>query len=217
VETFLLLLALKVRYPDRITLIRGNHESRQITQVYGFYDECQRKYGSASVWRYCCEVFDYLALAAIVDGRVFCVHGGLSPTIQSIDQIRLIDRKQEVPHDGAMCDLLWSDPDDIEGWGLSPRGAGYLFGGSVTKEFTRHNKLDLIARAHQLVMEGYKKMFDNTIVTVWSAPNYCYRCGNVASVLQLDDNLNQEYKVFEAAPQDSRAFPAKAASMQYFL
>lgn len=87
VETFLLLLALKVRYPERITLIRGNHESRQITQVYGFYDECQRKYGSTNVWRWCCEVFDYLALGAIVDGRVFCVHGGLSPNLQAIDQV----------------------------------------------------------------------------------------------------------------------------------
>ena len=88
VETFLLLLALKVRYPERITLIRGNHESRQITQVYGFYDECQRKYSSSNVWRWCCEVFDYLALGAIVDGRVFCVHGGLSPNLQAIDQVR---------------------------------------------------------------------------------------------------------------------------------
>lgn len=88
VETFLLLLALKVRYPERITLIRGNHESRQITQVYGFYDECQRKYGSSNVWRWCCEVFDYLALGAIVDGRVLCVHGGLSPNLQAIDQVR---------------------------------------------------------------------------------------------------------------------------------
>ena len=111
VETLLLLLALKVRYPDRMTLIRGNHESRQITQVYGFYDECTRKYGSANVWRYCCDVFDYMSLGAIVDGRVFCVHGGLSPTIVSLNQIRSIDRKQEVPHEGAMCDLLWSDPD----------------------------------------------------------------------------------------------------------
>lgn len=111
VETFLLLLALKVRYPDRITLIRGNHESRQITQVYGFYDECLRKYGSAAVWRYCTEIFDYLSLSAIIDGKIFCVHGGLSPSIQYLDQIRSIDRKQEVPHDGPMCDLLWSDPE----------------------------------------------------------------------------------------------------------
>ncbi|KAJ2998969.1 Serine/threonine-protein phosphatase 4 catalytic subunit [Globomyces sp. JEL0801] len=131
VETFLLLLALKVRYPDRITLIRGNHESRQITQVYGFYDECLRKYGSVNVWRYCCEIFDYMSLSAIIDEKIFCVHGGLSPSITSLDQIRVIDRKQEVPHEGAMCDLLWSDPDDIDGWGLSPRGAGYLFGGDA--------------------------------------------------------------------------------------
>lgn len=87
VETFLLLLAYKVRYPDRITLIRGNHECRQITQVYGFYDECLRKYASLNVWRYCTDVFDYLSLAAIIEEKVFCVHGGLSPTIKTIDDV----------------------------------------------------------------------------------------------------------------------------------
>lgn len=95
-ETFLLLLLYKVRYPDRITLIRGNHESRQITQVYGFYDECQRKYGSSNVWRYCCDVFDYLSLGAVVDGRVFCVHGGLSPQVSRLDQVSL---RQVLPAD----------------------------------------------------------------------------------------------------------------------
>ncbi|KAJ3028203.1 UNVERIFIED_CONTAM: Serine/threonine-protein phosphatase 4 catalytic subunit [Siphonaria sp. JEL0065] len=217
VETFLLLLALKVRYSDRITLIRGNHESRQITQVYGFYDECLRKYGSVNVWRCCCDVFDYLALAAVVNESVFCVHGGLSPSVNGLDQIRVIDRKQEVPHDGAMCDLLWSDPEEIEGWGLSPRGAGYLFGGDIVSQFVHNNKLDLIARAHQLVMEGYKLMFKDTIVTVWSAPNYCYRCGNVAAILEFDENLKTNYKIFEAAPQDSRGLPAKKPVPDYFL
>ena len=218
VETFLLLLALKVRYPDRITLIRGNPESRQITQVYGFYDECMRKYGSINVWRYCTEVFDYLALAALIDNKIFCVHGGLSPSVGSIDEIRNIDRKQEVPHDGAMCDLLWSDPDaEIRGYGLSPRGAGYLFGADVVENFNRINNIDLIARAHQLVMEGYKSMFDDTLVTVWSAPNYCYRCGNVAAILELDEHLNKSYKIFEAAPQEVRGVPAKKPVPDYFL
>lgn len=100
-----------MRYPDRITLIRGNHESRQITQVYGFYDECLRKYRSVNVWRYCTEIFDYLSLSAVIDKEVFCVHGGLSPTIDTLDKVMLIDRKQEVPHDGPMCDLMWSDPE----------------------------------------------------------------------------------------------------------
>jgi serine/threonine-protein phosphatase 4 catalytic subunit len=148
VETFLLLIALKVRYPERITLIRGNHESRQITQVYGFYDECLRKFGSVNVWRYCTNIFDYLALAAIIDNKIFCVHGGLSPSINTLDEIRSIERKQEVPHDGAMCDLMWSDPDESPGWSVSPRGAGYLFGGDIVEKFNRENKIDLICRAH---------------------------------------------------------------------
>jgi len=108
--------------------LRGNHESRQITQVYGFYDECLRKYGNPNVWKYFTELFDYLPLTALVDGQIFCLHGGLSPSIDTLDHIRALDRLQEVPHEGPMCDLLWSDPDDRGGWGISPRGAGYTFG-----------------------------------------------------------------------------------------
>ena len=84
--------------------------------MYGFYEECVRKYGNANPWKYCVEVFDYLNLAALVDGRIFCVHGGLSPYVDTFSDIRSIDRFQEVPNDGPMCDMLWSDPEDIAGW-----------------------------------------------------------------------------------------------------
>ena len=96
--------------------------------MYGFYDECLRKYGNANVWKYFTDLFDYLPLTALVDGQIFCLHGGLSPSIDTLDHIRALDRLQEVPHEGPMCDLLWSDPDDRGGWGISPRGAGYTFG-----------------------------------------------------------------------------------------
>ena len=128
VETFTFLMLLKALYPANITLLRGNHESRQITQVYGFYEECQKKYGNANAWKYCTEVFDYLNVAAVIDGKVLCVHWGLSPDIVTLDQMRQIERKQEIPHEGAFCDLMWSDPEDIENWSVSPRGAGWLFG-----------------------------------------------------------------------------------------
>jgi len=216
VETMTLLLLLKARFPHRITLLRGNHESRQITQVYGFYDECQRKYGNANPWKYCTELFDWCPLAALVDGTVLCVHGGLSPDIRTVDQMRMIDRKMEIPHEGAFCDLMWSDPDEIDTWAVSPRGAGWLFGAQVTREFNEINGLELICRAHQLVQEGYKYMFNEGLVTVWSAPNYCYRCGNVAAILQLDDALGRDFKIFREVDTPEPSSGGKA-NLPYFL
>ncbi|KAJ9114620.1 hypothetical protein QFC22_005493 [Naganishia vaughanmartiniae] len=164
-ETFSLLMALKARHPDRVTLLRGNHESRQITQVYGFYD-----------------------------GSVLCVHGGLSPDIRTLDQVRVIARAQEVPHEGAFCDLMWSDPDDIDTWSVSPRGAGWLFGAKVTQEFNHINGLSLIARAHQLVQEGYKHM-----------------CGNSASIMQVKEDGTTDFKVYLAAEENERDSKNEAA------
>uniref|UniRef100_A0A182P5T1 Serine/threonine-protein phosphatase n=1 Tax=Anopheles epiroticus TaxID=199890 RepID=A0A182P5T1_9DIPT len=215
-ETFTRLLTLKARYPNKITLLRGNHESRQITKVYGFYDECYTKYGNASPWKYCCRVFDLLTIAALIDDTVLCVHGGLSPEIKTLDQIRTIDRDQEIPHKGAFCDLVWSDPDDIDTWAQSPRGAGWLFGSLVTEDFMKINNLEKICRAHQLVHEGINYQFKGTLVTVWSAPNYCYRCGNVASILDFTDIHDPQVKIFKAVPNEERVIPSQRIT-PYFL
>ncbi|KAK4479231.1 hypothetical protein RD792_014742 [Penstemon davidsonii] len=186
-------------------------------KVYGFYDECQRKYGNANAWRYCTDVFDYLTLSAIIDGTVLCVHGGLSPDIRTIDQIRVIERNCEIPHEGPFCDLMWSDPEDIETWAVSPRGAGWLFGSRVTTEFNHINKLDLVCRAHQLVQEGLKYMFqDKGLVTVWSAPNYCYRCGNVASILSFNENMEREVKFFTETEENNQ-MRGPRTGVPYFL
>ena len=215
-ETFTLLLLLKARHPDKVTLLRGNHESRQITQVYGFYDECQRKYGNTNPWRFCCDVFDFLTLAALVDGKVLAVHGGLSPDLRTLDQVRTIERVCEIPHEGPFCDLVWSDPEDVDAWAVSPRGAGWLFGARVCEEFNRVNGLDLICRAHQLVQEGLKFNFGGALVTVWSAPNYCYRCGNVAAILAFDENLERSQVFFTETPENARTMAPRAA-VPYFL
>jgi serine/threonine-protein phosphatase 4 catalytic subunit len=202
-----------VRYPARVSLIRGNHETRQISQVYGFYDECMRKFGSAEIWELMTSAFDALALAAMVGTGTgetrFVVHGGLTPSCDTVDQIKSLDRFIEVPHEGPMCDLLWSDPEDITGgWGISPRGAGYIFGQDIVSQFNRTNNIKQICRSHQLVMVGYREMFDNGLVTVWSAPNYCYRCGNSGAVLEIDETMKGKYTIFGPCPQSERKKPS---------
>jgi len=164
--------------------------------------------------------FDSLPLCALVDSRVLCVHGGLSPDVRTIDQVRTIMRTREIPHEGAFCDLVWSDPEEsLEEthsayWQVSPRGAGYLFGARVTTEFERINGLDLVARAHQLVMEGRKHHFrEKNLVTVWSAPNYCYRCGNVASVLNIGEEGEEQEDIGQGLKQSFKFFRETEHSM----
>lgn len=200
IECLCFILALKVRFKRRITMLRGNHESCDINKIYGFYDECFKKYNTEKVWKLFTSVFQCLPLSAIVDNSIFCLHGGLSPAIKTIDNLSALRRFSDVPHEGAMCDLLWSDPDDnIKGYAPSPRSAGYVFGPDVTEEFLHKNKLKMIARAHQLTRGGYISAHKNKVVTVFSAPNYCYRCGNLAAVMDIDEHLNIDYTTFENA------------------
>jgi serine/threonine-protein phosphatase 6 catalytic subunit len=111
---------------------------------------------------------------------------------------------------------VWSDPEEVDSWSVSPRGAGWLFGEKVTSDFMERNGLKLICRAHQLVQEGFKYVFGEQLVTVWSAPNYCYRCGNVAAVLEFSEGGERQAKIFEAVPDDQRVIPARVTT-PYFL
>ena len=192
VETVTYLFALKLKYPDHITLLRGNHESAGISQHFGFRDEVVARYGDDSVWQTFLSAFNTLPLAAHIDNKICCVHGGLSPDLKTIADIEKIDRFREIPHDGPMCDLVWSDPSTNRGFQPSMRDAGFQFGPDVTKNWNATNRLEFTARAHQLVMNGLEFAHDDQVVTIFSAPDYCMRCGNIAGVLELDEHLRRK-------------------------
>lgn len=181
----LLLLTYKVLYPQKIYLLRGNHEQKPINKVYGFYDECLMKYNDLKVYNALNMVFSHLNIGAIVDNRYLCVHGGISPRI-SISKLDRIDRFEKIAEDSLFNDVLWSDPYYRNGASFNPRGCGYLFGEDVLKQFLIYNNLEAIIRSHQLAIEGYKWDFDGLCLTVWSAPDYMGKCLNPATILVIE-------------------------------
>jgi len=200
VETISLILCLRLRYPSRITLLRGSHESRPMNKVYGFYGECILKYGNANVWHYFTDLFDHLSLAATIDNKFFVVHGGISPNVSTLDRIRVLDRFQEVQQAGPIADLVWSDPDpDIASY--KAKDIGYHFGGEAVSKFLNENKLNHIVRSHQLCMDGYQVLFSYELATIWSAPNYGYRCSNVAAIMEIDQGGDFLFNLFDSSPE----------------
>ncbi|XP_072029769.1 serine/threonine-protein phosphatase PP1-gamma catalytic subunit B-like [Amphiura filiformis] len=198
-ETICLLLAYKLKYPNNIFLLRGNHECASINRIYGFYDECKRRY-NIKLWKTFTDCFNCLPLAALVEGTIFCMHGGLSPDLSTVDQLRQIERPLDIPDHGLMCDLLWADPDeDITGWGENDRGVSYTFGGDVVRHFLKKNDLSLIVRAHQVVEDGYQFFAKRKLVTLFSAPNYCGEFDNAAGVMIVAEDLTCSFSIL--APQ----------------
>jgi len=217
-NTFLLLVARKLKNRDKYYLLRGNHESRQVSQLYGLYNECLMNYGNPGVWALCNNVFDLLPLAGIIDEKIFCVHGGISPNLPMVEMMGCPSRNHELAHTGSLCDLCWGDPDDgVVTWLRNPRGAGFLFGANHVKEFLHNNKLSLVVRSHQIAMEGFKWFFDNQLITVWSAPNYAYRSDNVASIMKYNFDSADPFliKTFNPAP-DRIVPPEEDQVMNYF-
>jgi len=152
------------------------------------------------------EVFDCLPFSAIVEEKILCVHAGLSPELQSLEQLRRIPRPTEIPDAGLLCDLLWSDPEitGIRGWGESDRGVSFTFGEDVVTKFLARTDLDLICRAHQVVEDGYEFFAKRQLVTVFSAPNYCGEFDNAGAMMSVDENLMCSFQVLKPADKRSK-------------
>eukprot|EP00750_Incisomonas_marina_P025725 INCI5644.2.p1 GENE.INCI5644.2~~INCI5644.2.p1 ORF type:complete len:309 (+),score=44.46 INCI5644.2:351-1277(+) len=195
IEVVMLLFCYKILHPDSVWLLRGNHECASINRIYGFYDECKRRH-SVKLWRTFVDCFNCMPVAALVEGSILCMHGGLSPDLTSLEKIRDLHRPCMIPDFGLLCDLLWADPDaDIEGWGLSDRGVSYIFGNNVVRKFLQKHDLDLICRAHQVVEDGYEFEADRGIVTIFSAPNYCGEFENAGGMLVVDEDMTCSFKI----------------------
>jgi serine/threonine-protein phosphatase PP1 catalytic subunit len=197
IETMCLLLAFKIKFPENFFLLRGNHECENVNKLYGFYDECKRRH-SIKLWKVFTDLFNWLPVAAIIEDRIFCVHGGLSPDLTTIDQINKLTRPTEAPDSGMLCDILWSDPDEnTDNWDNNDRGVSFTFGKDIVKKFSKKNNLDLIVRAHQVVQDGYEFFADRALVTVFSAPDYCGEYTNSGAMMIVDENLICSFKVLQ--------------------
>jgi len=201
-ETMCFLLYLKAFFPGEVYLLRGNHECASINRDYGFYDECKTRLpGGVKVWKRFTDMFNRLPVAALVGGKIFCVHGGLSPELTQLEQVAYIMRPTDVPETGLLCDLLWSDPSHVqtdnpdvrlEGWDYNKRGVSFTFGTDIVREFCSAHNIDLLVRAHQVVEDGYEFFADQRCITVFSAVNYCGEFDNKGAILSVESNASGE-------------------------
>ncbi|KAI7731839.1 hypothetical protein M8C21_011214 [Ambrosia artemisiifolia] len=204
-ETICLLLAYKIKYPNNFFLLRGNHECASINRIYGFYDECKRRF-NVKLWKTFSDCFNCLPVAALIDEKILCMHGGLSPDLNNLDQIKNLRRPTDVPDSGLLCDLLWSDPcNEVKGWGMNDRGVSYTFGADIVTEFLEKHDLDLVCRAHQVVEDGYEFFANRQLVTVFSAPNYCGEFDNAGAMMSVDETLMCSFQILKPAEKKLKA------------
>ncbi|KAI9484218.1 MAG: Metallo-dependent phosphatase [Benjaminiella poitrasii] len=206
-ETILLLFCYKIRYPENFFLLRGNHECADVSRKYGFYDECVRRI-DADVWKTFIDVFNTLPIAGLIGGKIFCVHGGISPSMHSMDDVRSIVRPTAIPEKGLLSDLLWSDPKEktVVDWAVNTRGIGHYFGPKALEEFLEKFDLLLVCRSHTVTENGYKLFENQKLVTIFSAPAY-RSCNNKGAIMTVDEKLRCSFKVL--SPMIQNRFVAK--------
>ena len=194
-EVICLLLCYKIKYPNKITLLRGNHESSVTNRIYGFYDECKERY-NVGIWKYFNILFNYLPIASIIDDNIFCVHGGLSPELKTVEDINGILRPCDVPDTGLLCDLLNSEPDkNVLEYDKNDKGLSVLFGEKIVLDFLKKNDLELIGRGNQVVDDGYEFFAERKLITIFSAPTFKGEYDNSSGILEIDENLTCNFKV----------------------
>ena len=192
IEVCALLFAMKIMYPNNIQILRGNHECPEINCNYGLLTECETRFGNDAkiVFNKINEVLCVLPICAIINEKIFCVHGGISPYLKTLEDIKNINRFGKIPDVGLMCDMMWSDPSNSTvKWGENARGISCTYNSLAIISFLKNNKLQLLCRAHQLVSDGYKFFANNKMITVFSAPNYCGNCGNDGAVMKVNEDL----------------------------
>jgi len=237
IEVIVLLFAYKWLYPHRVFLNRGNHESKDMNKVYGFEGECKHKHGE-STYKLFAHVFTLLPLATLISAskkptnydskaiispggfkRFFVVHGGLfSKDGVTLDEIRQIKRFGRQPgQEGLMCELLWTDPQQIQGRGPSKRGVGIAFGPDVTERWCKLNGVSGIIRSHEVRQEGYEVEHNGLCTTVFSAPKYCDQGTNKGAFIRIDAEGKQQYFQFEAKPHPPLKPMAYAGTGLQFL
>lgn len=207
-ETICLLLALKIEHPRHVHLIRGNHEASDINALFGFRLECLERLGEGPgirAWNRFNALFNWLPLAAVIEDRVLCMHGGIGRSINSIEQIEELHRPLGMEDGGyVLMDLLWSDPtvnDSVEGVQPSPRGPGLVtFGPDRVMDFCRNNGLQMIVRAHECVMDGFERFAQGHLITLFSATNYCGTAGNAGAILVLGRDMVMVPKLIHPLP-----------------
>ncbi len=191
VEVISLLLGMKVLFPSDIYLLRGNHETDVMGRMFGFKSECKSKL-SLQMYTLINKVFDLLPIAALIEDQVFCVHGGISPKLEKVDQIKDVKRPLKVPDEGLITDLLWSDPTiECDEWKRSPRGSTYLWGKKALFDFLHKNNLKMMIRAHEVVYEGVATPFAGA-TTVFTSSYYEGKYKNKAGFVTLNEDLEIE-------------------------
>ncbi|XP_073395969.1 serine/threonine-protein phosphatase BSL3 [Physcomitrium patens] len=207
-ETISLLLALKIEYPNNVHLIRGNHEAADINALFGFRIECIERMGERDgiwAWQRINQLFNWLPLAALVEKKIICMHGGIGRSINYVQQIESLQRPITMEAGSVvLMDLLWSDPtenDSVEGLRPNARGPGLVtFGPDRVMEFCKNNDLQLIVRAHECVMDGFERFAQGHLITLFSGTNYCGTANNAGAILVLGRDLVVVPKLIHPIP-----------------